>query len=724
MRFRGSLAAALATLIALAPALALPALASSAAPKPAASAADSVAAAPKVVIVVGAVQGSTAGDRAKGDQIYAEAIKYTPNVIRIYSPNATWAKVKAAAQGASLFVYLGHGYGFPSPYREVLSPSVHDGIGINEIGGIDDNDLKYYGETSIANEIRFAKNAVVILSGLCYAAGSSEKGDPGPSIVVARQRIDNFASGFIKAGARVVIADTWASSVVADVQKMFTTDQTFEDVWRSAPNYHPSEQSFIPVRNPQYSARLDPESGFYRSFVGAMDMRTTDFLAGASVPTTLAATPDSVAPELWSVDGPRDLTPNFDGKADRLSLLARYSETVNWTAQLRNSDGDLVRTQTGTGHQPAISWDLKVDGAVVPDGDYTWNLAATDAAGNPAEGESGPFTITTTPTPDTGVLSFALTTPATIKSGTIRYALKFAGPISGLAAGDLTRTGSAKKCVVGAPVGSGADYTIAVTGCATGTVGLYLNAGTLYDADHVWGTLGPISAPKVTVDTSLPKATTPKPALRTGLALEGVSTTQRLLMRVSWSGTDTGSGVASYDVGRSFDGGAYVTIASATTATSINWTMTPGHTYRFRVRARDKAGNVGSWVATSTWYPVLTQNSSGSLKYAGSWVTSSKAEHSGGSVKSSSTAGASVSYTFTGRAVAWVTTLRPEAGEVQVWVDGALAGTVDTHADAIAYRQVAFSRAWSSSASHTIKLVVVGTDGRPRADLDAFEIIR
>ena len=211
MHVRGPQAALLATLIAVAPALAIPALASSAGPATTV-ASNAVATAPKVVIVVGAVQGTTTSYRAKGDQIYAEAIKYTPNVTRIYSPDATWAKVKAAAQGASVFIYLGHGYGYPSPYRAVLSPSVQDGMGINGTGGIDDSDLKYYGETSIANDIRFAKNAVVILSGLCYAAGSSESGDPAPSIPVAKERIDNFASGWIKAGARVVISDTWVSS--------------------------------------------------------------------------------------------------------------------------------------------------------------------------------------------------------------------------------------------------------------------------------------------------------------------------------------------------------------------------------------------------------------------------------------------------------------------------------------------------------------------------------
>lgn len=726
MRFRTPVAAALATLIALAPAVALPAFASSTAPAAPAASAAVVAAAPKVVIVVGAVQGSTSSYRAKGDEAYAEAIKYTPNVIKIYSPNATWAKVKAAAQGASVFIYLGHGYGYPSRYRPVLSPSVQDGMGINGKGGVNDSDLKYYGESLIASDIRFAKNAVVILSGLCYAAGSSERGDPAPSIAVARERVDNFASGWIKAGARVVIADSWMGSVVSTIQAIFTTDESFAQVWSGPDDYHwggyqSDGQPFIPVRNPQYDGRIDPDSDFHRAFIGAMDLRTTDVIAGASAASTVGASANP--PELWSVDGPRDLTPNFDGATDRLTLLARYSETVSWTSELKNSDGDVVRTQTGSGHQAALTWDLKVGGHLAPDGDYTWNLRAHDAAGNDAADESGPFTINAQPTPNTGVLSFGPTTPTMIKSGTIRYALKFASPVTSVGRSDFTRTGTAKGCSVGSPVGSGANYTIAITGCKTGTVALYLNAKTVADAELNWGPAGPIIAAKVTIDTSLPKAVAPKPSLRTGLQLESSSTAQRLPMRIIWSGTDTGSGVASYDVQRSYSGGAYATIASKTTATSLDWTMTPGHGYKFRVRARDKAGNVGKWTTAYTWNPSLVQQTSSSVKYTGTWSAGSSPQYSGGTVKFASAAGASASMKFSGRGVAFVTTLRTTGGEVQVWIDGALATTIDTHADATTLRQVVFSRAWSSYASHTIKLVVVGTDGRPRVDLDAFEVI-
>ena len=149
MPSRPALAVAFATLVALAPVLAAPVAAASA-PRPAVAApADDVAVAPKVVIVVGATESTTASYRSDADAIAAEAIKWTPNVVKVYSPNATWAVVKAAAQGASIFVYLGHGNGFPSPYGSTLVPDKEDGMGLNTTLGLGDTDKKYYGESCI-----------------------------------------------------------------------------------------------------------------------------------------------------------------------------------------------------------------------------------------------------------------------------------------------------------------------------------------------------------------------------------------------------------------------------------------------------------------------------------------------------------------------------------------------------------------------------------------------
>jgi hypothetical protein len=87
-------------------------------------------------------------------------------------------------------------------------------------------------------------------------------------------------------------------------------------------------------------------------------------------------------------------------------------------------------------------------------------------------------------------------------------------------------------------------------------------------------------------------------------------------------------------------------------------------------------------------------------------------------------AGASVRLTFTGRGVAWVTTTSPGRGAVRVYLDGRYLGTVDTSSRAARYRVVAFSRSWAEVGRHTLRLELVGTPGRPRVDIDAFDVLR
>src|SRR5664280_1888853 len=85
----------------------------------------------KVVIVVGAVEGMTTSYRTDGDAAATTFSKYTSNIVKVYSPNATWAAVQAAAQGASVLVYLGHGSGYPNPYVGYLQPNGDNGMGLN-----------------------------------------------------------------------------------------------------------------------------------------------------------------------------------------------------------------------------------------------------------------------------------------------------------------------------------------------------------------------------------------------------------------------------------------------------------------------------------------------------------------------------------------------------------------------------------------------------------------
>jgi hypothetical protein len=116
------------------------------------------------------------------------------------------------------------------------------------------------------------------------------------------------------------------------------------------------------------------------------------------------------------------------------------------------------------------------------------------------------------------------------------------------------------------------------------------------------------------------------------------------------------------------------------------------------------------------------EQTSSKITYSGTWNTSTGVAYSGGSVRHASTAGRSVSYTFTGRGIAFVSARGPTRGSAKVYIDGTLAATVSLYRSTTMYRYVAFQRAWSSSGKHTIKIVVAGTSGHPRVDMDVFEV--
>jgi hypothetical protein len=236
----------------------------------------------KVVIIVGATEGTTSKYRSNADSAYAEAIKYSSNVVKVYSPNATWSKVKAATVGASVVIYMGHGNGWPSPYTYDPNYTTKDGFGLNATAGAGDSNLKYYGEPSVAT-LDLAPNAVILLHHLCYASGNSEPNKTAPTKSVAKQRVDNYGAGFLRTGAAAVIADGH-SGPEAYLQALFTTDQSLGDLWRTQPNYHGNEFSFPSVRTSGKTALMDPETattGYYRSFVGDPTVTTTQVLASA-----------------------------------------------------------------------------------------------------------------------------------------------------------------------------------------------------------------------------------------------------------------------------------------------------------------------------------------------------------------------------------------------------------------------------------------------------------
>jgi hypothetical protein len=173
----------------------------------------------KVVIIVGPTGAQTDDYRSKGDSIASVAEAAGATAIKVYSPNATWANVKAAVNGANIVVYLGHGNGFPNPYGTTELVDRTNGWGLNRTTSGGDGDdwsttMVYCGEKALmgtltgsdgsaqwsycggstnTDGITPAANWVMIYSNACYAPGASEGWDTPATESVAMQRVRNYS---------------------------------------------------------------------------------------------------------------------------------------------------------------------------------------------------------------------------------------------------------------------------------------------------------------------------------------------------------------------------------------------------------------------------------------------------------------------------------------------------------------------------------------------------
>ncbi len=192
-------------------------------------------------------------------------------------------------------------------------------------------------------------------------------------------------------------------------------------------------------------------------------------------------------------------------------------------------------------------------------------------------------------------------------------------------------------------------------------------------------------------------------------------------VRLSWSATDSGTGVASYKLQVSTNGGSYRTIAlPKATSTTIKRSLTDKATYRFRVRATDKEGNRSAYAYGPSLTSIRVQDTSASLTYSGSWGTKRTARASGGTAHFATSTSAAVSITQTMRDVAWVAAKTPTSGQAEVWIDGNLAATINLRGPK-AYRKVVFQAHFATLASHTLEIRPIGGG---RVYLDAILLVR
>lgn len=114
---------------------------------------------------------------------------------------------------------------------------------------------------------------------------------------------------------------------------------------------------------------------------------------------------------------------------------------------------------------------------------------------------------------------------------------------------------------------------------------------------------------------------------------------------------------------------------------------------------------------------------SAAIDYTGSWRRATHGGYGGGSVAYATAKGASATLTFTGTSVIWSGPMGPTRGKAKIYVDGVYRKTVDLRRSSFDARARLFRAAWSKSGEHTLKIVVVGTSGRPMVAIDDFWVV-
>ena len=231
--------------------------------------------------------------------------------------------------------------------------------------------------------------------------------------------------------------------------------------------------------------------------------------------------------------------------------------------------------------------------------------------------------------------------------------------------------------------------------------------------DAVGGALTASTHFRLIVFGTASDASGPTVQLRSGVTADHVL----LPGRVRWPSV---SHATRYQVQQSVDAGAWTGLAK-TAKHGLNVGLWPGRRYQFRVRA--KVG--GTWQAWHTGPSVvgLAFEPSSAIDFTGDWQTASiKGAYSELPVYSTD-AGATATFTFSGRSIAWLATRGPTRGEATVTIDGSVT-KVSLYAAKKQDRRVVFSRAWSDSGPHTLVIEVLGRPlDRPRVDIDALAIV-
>ena len=125
-----------------------------------------------------------------------------------------------------------------------------------------------------------------------------------------------------------------------------------------------------------------------------------------------------------------------------------------------------------------------------------------------------------------------------------------------------------------------------------------------------------------------------------------------------------------------------------------------------------------STTSTSTYY----SETASQIAYHGTWSTASYSGYIGGRIKYSRQKYASAVFSFTGIGVSWIGPVGPTRGQAKVYINGRYMKTVSMYARSFSARHTIYTASFATAQARTLKILVVGTAGRPTVAIDALVV--
>src|SRR5512145_1617771 len=136
------------------------------------------------------------------------------------------------------------------------------------------------------------------------------------------------------------------------------------------------------------------------------------------------------------------------------------------------------------------------------------------------------------------------------------------------------------------------------------------------------------------------------------------------------------------------------------------------HTIRIVVTASKNPASIGyySSIDAFEWDAAAGYNelNDGGLSYSGTWNVVVSPGGVANDLRTTTAAGATAQYSFTGRAIRWLGTKGNDQGIADLYVDGTRVASVDLYAPTNLVRQVLFAETNLVYGAHTLKIVATG----------------